>query len=164
MNLPNRILSSLYFTRWNIKNIEFYMEGLLHEIGLAYIIKFHPIYNINRSHPFAVFLRLLHRVVFMPHGFLVDTLWATRATCRRHVILRIHPGVIRRLWIGSYRRVAHWRRCRFAGICQLCKGIFMPWDELLTISSVLHISDLENIAPLVYFSRTCARTPFPLTG
>ena len=34
-------LSSLYFTRWNIKNIEFYLEGLLHEIGLICIIKGH---------------------------------------------------------------------------------------------------------------------------
>ena len=34
INLPNRILITLYYTRWNVKNIEFYMEGLLHEIGL----------------------------------------------------------------------------------------------------------------------------------
>ena len=124
-------------------------------------VQFHPIYNIYRNHPLAVFSTLLHRVVFMPHGFLVvDTPWATMATCRQHVLLRIHHGVIRRLWISSYRRVTHWRRCRFAGICQLSKGIFMPWDELFTISSVLY----DNIASLVYFSRTCARTPFSLTG
>ena len=93
--------------------------------------QFHPIYNIYRNHPFAVFSRLFHRVVFMPHGFLVDTPWATRATCRRHVILRIHPGVIRRLWISSYRRVAHWRKCRFAGICQLSKGSSCPETSCL---------------------------------
>ena len=40
INLPNRILSSLYFTVWNIKKTEFYFEGLLHEIGLLHIIKF----------------------------------------------------------------------------------------------------------------------------
>ena len=32
INLPNRILYSLYFTGWNIKKTEFCLEGSLHEL------------------------------------------------------------------------------------------------------------------------------------
>ena len=33
----HRVISSIYFTVWNIKKTEFYSEGLLHEIGLIYL-------------------------------------------------------------------------------------------------------------------------------
>ena len=41
INLPNRILPSLYFTRWNIG---LYFTGLLHESGLIYVIKRFSLY------------------------------------------------------------------------------------------------------------------------
>ena len=50
INLLYRILYSLYFTVWKIKT-EFYLEGLLHEIGLIYVT--------NKLHQRKCFVRIL---------------------------------------------------------------------------------------------------------
>ena len=93
-NFPDIILSSLYFTRWNI---ELYFTGLLHEISLIYIIK--TIFNkINDQ--FNVMLRFrkliskdtllsligLYKGFVMPHFNYCSSVWhlsGARSTLRR---------------------------------------------------------------------------------
>ena len=89
LNLPYRILYSLYFTGWNIRKTEFYLVGLLHGIGL--------IYTTNKLHHIKCFVRILftrcktletHSFATLTHSLLkfCDT-WTWIKILRAHFLL-----------------------------------------------------------------------------